>query len=241
VENPGGDLTGQWQVRSIDEKWHSQTGDWSRNATKVFCRDIDDDGRAEVFLSHSERSGYPVSWYRTDDPGNGPWIEHVITDKLVAVHTLQVFDFDGDGHFDVLAGTNKGRAQALAATQFPVVIFLNQSDNRRWTEFVVTNDGIYNGQGCDLTGDGAVDILRLPSHDATVFEVLINQTDSAAKQHEAELARNQEQQAPEDEEGARHRAEAVAQYLVDAFRKPDEAAKWQQKSSQTQGAEAVTK
>jgi hypothetical protein len=174
VENPGGDLTGPWKVRSIDDKWHNQTGDWSRNATKVFCHDITGDGRVEVFLSHSERSGYPVSWYRADDPRTGPWIEHKITDKLIAVHTLQVFDFDGDGHHDVLAGMNAGRARALGATEFPVIVFLNQGDNRSWTACVVSNEGIYNGQGGDLTGDGVTDIFRLASHDASLFEVLVN-------------------------------------------------------------------
>jgi hypothetical protein len=176
VENPGGDLTGPWKVRSIDAKWHTQTGDWSRNATKVFCRDITGDGRAEVFISHSERAGYPVSWYRADDPRNGPWQEHVVAEELVAVHTLQVFDFNGDGHQDVLAGVNATRARALGAKQFPVIIFLNQGDNRRWERLIVTNEGIYNGQVGDLTGDGRPDIFRLPSHDAGLFEVLVNQS-----------------------------------------------------------------
>lgn len=174
VENPGADLTGAWTVRSIDEKWHNQTGDWSRNATKVFCRDITGDGRAEVFVSHSERAGYPVSWYRAEDPRKGPWIEHVITDKLVAVHTLQVFDFDGDGRYDVLTGMNKSRASTLGATTFPAVVFRNRADNLAWEEILLTDDGIYNGQVGDLQGDGRLDIFRLPTHDATVFEVLVN-------------------------------------------------------------------
>ncbi|MGI9174520.1 MAG: hypothetical protein ACR2GR_04295, partial [Rhodothermales bacterium] len=29
LDNPGGDLTGTWAVRSIDGWWHTQTGDWS--------------------------------------------------------------------------------------------------------------------------------------------------------------------------------------------------------------------
>ncbi len=174
VENPGGDLTGKWVVRSIDEKWHNQTGDWSRNATKVFCRDITGDGRAEVFVSHSERAGYPVSWYRAEDPRKGPWVEHVIADEFIAAHTLQVFDFNGNGHYDVLVGANMGRARALGAEEFPVVIYLNQGDHRRWEKFLVTNEGIYNGQVGDLTGSGAPDIFRLASHDAKQFEVLVN-------------------------------------------------------------------
>jgi hypothetical protein len=174
VENPGGDLTGEWIVRPIDPRWHNQTGDWSRNATKVFCRDITGDGRAEVFISHSERAGYPVSWYRAEDPRKGPWKEHVITDKLLAVHTLQVFDFDGDGHYDVLAGMNRSRARALGAREFPAIIFRNRGDNLGWDELVLTKDGIYNGQVGDLQGNKRPDIFRLPTHDAAVFEVLVN-------------------------------------------------------------------
>ena len=176
VENPGADMTGAWTVRSIDEKWHNQTGDWSRNATKVFCRDITGDGRAEVFLSHSERAGYPVAWYHAEDPRQGPWTEHVITDTLVAVHTLQVFDFDGDGRCDVLTGVNKSRARALGATTFPAVVFRNRGDNLAWDEILLSNDGIYNGQVGDLQGNGRLDIFRLPTHDATVFEVLVNRS-----------------------------------------------------------------
>jgi hypothetical protein len=174
VENPGGDLTGKWVVRSIDEKWHNQTGDWSRNATKVFCRDITGDGRVEVFISHSERAGYPVSWYRAEDPRKGPWKEHVITDKLIAVHTLQVFDFDGDGHYDVLAGTNMGRARALGAKEFPAIIFRNRGNHVEWDEILLTNEGIYNGQVSDLLRNNRPDIFRLASHDAKQFEVLVN-------------------------------------------------------------------
>jgi hypothetical protein len=187
IENPGGDLTGEWIVRSIDEKWHNQTGDWSRNATKVFCRDITGDGRAEVFLSHSERAGYPASWYRADDPRTGPWVEHVLTDKLLAVHTLQVWDFNGDGHYDVLAGVNAGRARALGAREFPVVLFLNSGDNRRWQEHVLSTEGIYNGQVADLAGNGAPDIFRMASHDANRFEVLVNQSASAKRRSHGPL------------------------------------------------------
>jgi len=64
--------------------------------------DCDGDGRAEVFISHSERAGYPVSWYRAEDPREGPWVEHVVAEEFIAAHTLQVFDFNGNGHYDVL-------------------------------------------------------------------------------------------------------------------------------------------
>jgi len=175
VENPGGELTGNWEIRSIDEKWHNQTGDWSKNATKNFCRDITGDGRVEVFISHSERKGYPVSYYQSDNPKKGPWKEYVIEEEMPAAHSLQVFDMDCDGDFDVLAGINKNRAKALDLKEYPVVIFLNQGNNKDWKKHLITKDGIYNAQVGDLENDGDFDIFRLPTHDATTFQVLINQ------------------------------------------------------------------
>ncbi len=175
VNNPGGDLTGKWSIFSIDSKWHNQDGDWSKNACKVFCRDITGDGRVEVFISHSERKGYPVSWYSSNDPA-GSWTEHVIAKELPAAHTLQVFDMDSDGDFDVLSGLNKNRAKALDIESFPVIIYLNQGDNEKWKELRLTEDGIYNGQIGDLEGDGDNDIFRLPTHNGNIFEVWINQT-----------------------------------------------------------------
>jgi len=175
VENPGGDLTGNWKVHDIAAKWHNQGGDWSKNATKVFCRDITADGRVEVFISHSERKGYPIAWYHSREPRKGPWTEHIITNEMPAAHTLQVFDMDLDGDYDVMAGVNRSRAKALGMKKWPIVIYLNQGDNRVWKPLQITEAGIYNGQVGDLEGDGDYDIFRLPTHDAKTFEVLVNQ------------------------------------------------------------------
>ncbi|MBN2329943.1 MAG: DUF1080 domain-containing protein [Candidatus Omnitrophica bacterium] len=176
VENPGGNLESVWPVHIIDKKWNTQDGDWSRNATKVFCRDIDNDQKAEVFISHSERKGYPVSMYKSQDPKSGDWSETVLHKDLAAAHTLQVFDFDGDGDYDALAGVNMNRAKGIEVDPFPAILFLNQGDAQSWRPIQLTDGGIYNGQAADLEGDGDIDIFRLPTHDGTVFESWINQT-----------------------------------------------------------------
>ena len=175
VENPGGSLTADWPVHSIDATWHNQSGDWSRNATKVFCRDIDRNGKAEVFISHSERRGYPVAMYQSPDPKSGRWTRTVLCKELPAAHTLQVFDFDGDGDDDVLTGVNTNRAKALEVTSFPVLLFLNQGQGQRWKKVTLTEEGIYNGQAGDIDSDGDMDFLRLLTHDGTVFQAWINQ------------------------------------------------------------------
>lgn len=170
--NPGGDLTDEWKLESIDSKWHNQEGDWSQNATKHVCADLDGDGRSEVFVSHSERNGYPVSWYHRGENG---WIEHVVTDSLSSCHTLQVFDFDLDGDLDILAGVNAHRAVNIGKTQFPVIIYLNDGTHQHWIPMQVESEGIYNGRIADFEGDGDVDIFRLPGHEATEYFLLENQ------------------------------------------------------------------
>lgn len=170
--NPKGDLAAAWGEENLDTKWNTQTGDWSRNGSKVFLRDINGDQQAEIFMSHSERSGYPLSMYQR--AADGSWTEHVIADSIPACHTLQVFDFDQDGDFDVLAGINKSRAQGLEFSSFEVNIFLSENDYRAWTPFLLEREGIYNGQAADLEQDGDYDVFRYQTHDARELYVYKN-------------------------------------------------------------------
>ena len=170
--NPTIDIKKEWTVKNLDEKWNTQTGDWSRNATKAFLKDLDGDNKMEIFVSHSERSGYPVSYYKLNSEGE--YIEHIICDSISACHTLQVYDFDQDGDYDVLAGSNAGRAVNLGKSSYEVMIFLSSENYTQWQPMELRNDGIYNGQVVDYDGDGDYDIFRYPQHEATGFYLLEN-------------------------------------------------------------------
>lgn len=172
-KNPKGNMREEWMVETVNSKWHRQSGEWSANATKIFCADLDGDGKSEIFISHSERNGYPVAWYKRSDSG---WEENIIADSLSACHTLQVFDFDLDGDLDVLAGSNADRAVNIGKTEFPVYIFLNDGTNRNWTPKQIEKGGIYNGRVADFDGDGDFDIFRLPGHEASDYFLLENNT-----------------------------------------------------------------
>jgi hypothetical protein len=169
--NPGSDLTKPWAEENLDEQWNNQEGDWSRNGTKTFIRDVDGDGQAEIYMGHSERGGYPLVAYRKSGDS---WDSVVIADSIPACHTLQVYDFDLDGDFDVMAGINKGRAVNLDKTNFDVSIFLNEGDYANYKQMVIETNGIYNGQAVDYDRDGDMDIFRYPDHEATDFFVLEN-------------------------------------------------------------------
>ena len=172
--NPGRDMAREWVVSEIDSIWHNQEGGWSRNATKHLCVDMDGDGRDEVLISHSERSGYPVALYSPVDIENNLWDREILVDTLTAAHTLQVADFDLDGDLDVLTGVNKGRAWGLGLRAFPVYILLNEGPEG-WEQFLLDEKGIYNGHIADFDGDGDTDIFKLLSHAEGRFELLVNQ------------------------------------------------------------------
>ena len=169
--SPGSDLSTDWTMDNIAEKWNNQTGDWSRNGTKIFLRDLDGDLKSEVFISHSERAGYPLALYRKV---KDKWEETIIMDSIPACHTLQVFDFDQDGDFDILAGVNQSRAMGLEFERFPILLFLANPDHTEWEATTIAEDGIYNGQVIDYDGDGDMDIFRYQTHDATTYQLLEN-------------------------------------------------------------------
>jgi hypothetical protein len=173
LENPGGDLSSRWTVGVIDEIWHNQTGDWSRNATKVAIVDLDGDRRGEVLIAHSERAGYPLALYQRDDTDSGAWRRIALLDSLPAAHSLQVADFDGDGRSDILTGVNRSRAQSLGLRDFPVYLLMNHATG--WDTLRIHSEGIYNAQVADFDADGDPDIFRYPTHDDTLFEVLVTQ------------------------------------------------------------------
>lgn len=161
--NPGGDLTAAWTMETIDPKWNTQTGDWSANGTKTFVADVD--GTPTIFMSHSERSGFPLASYVRG--ADGTYTETVIVEELPAAHTLQVYDMDLDGDLDIVTGINSARAVNLEpkVEHFEVLVMINNGDGT-WKRKVIENDGIYNGRVADFEGDGDYDLFRYPNHEA---------------------------------------------------------------------------
>ena len=173
--NPG-TLTGEWAIGVIDAKWHNQDGDWSANGTKTRLVDFDKDGRSEVLISHSERGGYPLSWYGYN-PATQSWEEHVVIDSFPAAHTLEVADMDLDGDLDIVSGINVDRAVNLEpkVEDGSVYVFLNDGNNFQWARKRISDKGIYNGQLADYDGDGDVDLFRLPGHMSRSLYLMENQ------------------------------------------------------------------
>ena len=67
---------------------------------------------------------------------------------------IQAGDIDGDGDWDVLAGEN--------------------GDHVTWNEFVLKDDGLYNGLLHDVNNDGKLDVCGAPGHEGDPYFIWIN-------------------------------------------------------------------
>ncbi|MGK7393249.1 MAG: FG-GAP repeat domain-containing protein [Candidatus Cyclobacteriaceae bacterium M3_2C_046] len=174
--NPGGDMTDPWMVRNIDPYWNTDDAySWEYNATKIFCADIDNDKRDEVFISCSEKFRTRVAWYKLDTSYTDKWIRHEIGQNAFA-HTLQVGDMDNDGDLDVISGNNGDQGDPDYS---PVILFF-QGTGAWWeiwsNQQVLTLQGAYNSYIGDVEGDGDLDFFRYDGHVGTSYELWLNNT-----------------------------------------------------------------
>ena len=177
LPNPG-TVEGPWKLHAIDSIWFNQEEEhWSRNATKVACIDSDNNGRDEVYITHSEKTGYPLAKYQLEA---GEWSKTIIADSLIAAHSLKLVDMDLDDQYEIVTGVNRNRAIDIQKElkmpeiiqEFPVYIF-DQSSNG-WDYQVINTDGVYNLLAGDLEGDGDIDLIRLTSHDEKDMWLMMN-------------------------------------------------------------------
>ena len=177
LENPYPDISGTWNEHNIDSKWWDQTPDnrsesWADNNARTVVVDLNKDGRLDILLSHSEKPGYPISWYETSNPRSGPWIEHVIG-YVDYCHTLLVGDMNLDGYLDVVAA-KFGRSDGLFPPPFPIKVYYNRGDSLSWSETAVSDLGLYKGVLGDISNDGDLDIIGSRGYLKPPVEIWVN-------------------------------------------------------------------
>jgi hypothetical protein len=177
LENPYPDISGTWSEHNIDNKWWNQTTDnwtngWADNNARTVVVDLNKDGRLDILLSHSEKPGYPISWYETSNPRNGSWIEHVIG-YVDYCHTLLVGDMNLDGYLDVVASKFE-RSDGLFPPPFPIKVYYNNGNSLSWNETAVSDFGVYKGVLGDIGTDGDLDIIGSRGYLKPPVEIWIN-------------------------------------------------------------------
>lgn len=100
--------------------------------TRVVIADLDKDGRNDIVVSPSDTSlALRISWHRAVDPKAGPWTGRTImpAGRAAYIHSLQAVDMDGDGHADVLTGSDHRGSREM-------LVYYNddRSRGRAWKE-----------------------------------------------------------------------------------------------------------
>lgn len=172
LETPNDSMNAIWIEHNIDSKWYTQTGDWTANNCKVYVKDVNGDAQLDILLSHSERAGYPISWYGASDPRTGPWKEHVIA-QIDYCHTLQAADMDNDGDIDVVVGE-------MEKSDDPdeIIIFRNEGNSLTWFRQSIANKSIYSGIVVDIGSDGDMDIVANRNWNQAPLEIWENDLNS---------------------------------------------------------------
>jgi len=123
--------------------------------TRAAAGQLVEGGRPEVVLVVGDGVG-PLVLYEWRE---GVWKSTVLLDEVDNGHTLEVVDFDEDGHLDVF---NAEMRFGDGNPDAEVRILLGDGRGRFRTHVVARGFGVHEGRLADLDGDGDLDVLGKP-------------------------------------------------------------------------------
>jgi len=144
------------------EEWTAErvAPGWEDERVRVVAADVDEDGREELLLAECELPALGARHGIYHDGRFGvcappEWEPTVLRDDLHCPHSLQVADFDGDGHPDVFLAESDYDDNENPR-QF---VFENRGDGAFETHLVGEGIGTHEAKVADLTGDGTPDVV----------------------------------------------------------------------------------
>jgi len=130
-------------------------------------------GRPEIVLTVGDGEG-PLVWYEWVE---GTWVAHEVM-RLRNSHSLDLVDFDGDGHLDVFVAEMN-----LDGGNLEAKVWVLRGDGHGSFETLLVSEGIgcHESRIADLDGDGDLDILAKPYNgDTPRIDVLLNEGAAAS-------------------------------------------------------------
>jgi hypothetical protein len=144
--------------------------DASYTFTRSAAGQLIEGGKPEVVLVVGDGLG-PLVMYEWQE---GLWKSTVLIDTVDNGHTLDIVDFDGDGHLDIFnAEMRFGEGNPDAEVR----ILLGDGKGHFSKHVVARGIGVHEGRIIDLDGDGDLDILGKPyTWEAPRLDIWINET-----------------------------------------------------------------
>lgn len=149
------------------------------DASYTFSRsavgDFIEGGRPEVILVVGDGEGpmYLYEWTeKKNRPGTGTWGKTLLLEQVNNGHTLDVLDFNKDGHSDIFSAEMRfGEENPMAKTR----ILLGDGKGQ-FSELIISQGyGVHEGKIADLDGDGDLDVLGKPyTWKAPLLNIWIN-------------------------------------------------------------------
>ena len=161
LENPEHPRAGKWKRHNIDPTWYEDvTGGWQDHSVMADIKDMNNDGRDDVILSHSEKTGFAIAWYESDNSTGGPdaWTKHEVG-VVDYCHTLRGDDIDLDGDIDIVAAT------LIRKSDPEIYVFINEGNGLTWRKQQVAATSAYKAKTGDIDNDGDIDIVTARSWD----------------------------------------------------------------------------
>lgn len=172
---------GHWFKYMGNGKFEAHIIDAAFTFSRVAAGQFIEGGRPEVLISAGDGYGplYMYQWKEKYDEwgkkwtGTGTWIRTKLIDKMYDAHTLEVVDFNKDGHSDIFCAEMKLDSKLPGAIR----ILLGDGKGNFAHHIVHGNIGCHEGKIVDLDGDGDLDILSKPYNwDAPRIDVFLNTT-----------------------------------------------------------------
>lgn len=162
--NPGVDMTKPWKMEKLSEQWKNFEND-SDHAIQMVLVDVDYDNKNEIYIAHSEKSGYPLLAYKN---ANGSWMNRIIKDSIANALRFEVLDFDRNMSFDILT-TSQNKMGQLKTT-----LLLNDGVYQSYDEIVIKENHQNLIHAADYDMDGDIDFLTYPNEENINFSILKN-------------------------------------------------------------------
>lgn len=165
---------GRW-FKFQDGKFQENIIDARYTFSRSVAGQLIEGGRPEIVLVVGDGIGpmYLYQWIEKRDSGHGTWQPTMILPEVDNGHTLDILDFNQDGHLDIFTAEMRfGEGNPDSEIR----ILLGDGKGKFRKLVVAEGMGVHEGRIADLDGDGDYDVLAKPySWEAPRIDLFINQ------------------------------------------------------------------